>query len=953
MLFASDGRSRKMAFIGFRSIESATIALKHFNKTFIDTCKIDVEFAVNPRDAKEAVQAWSRHTEGSSRWKDQHQPPKETIPTETTPSSSSKQTDPSMIARSKASKSSAFSQSAFYGLSSNTNLSKLMEDSKFQEYLHVMQSRSKNKFWSNTTMEDGSMNGATTEADLKSVRGDASYQTYEDYLKEQGLPGHEEDGEEGEEDDDEYFNQPMLERNDEEMNKLEKIPNINTDGSEKKMKKAKKEHSDSDSDSDDADVTLSNPLLLNQDVSDLDYLKSKQSGMKDFDDDSDMEDAPTNTTPTTTTTKEKKSSKRKATNEAPAHDDDDDDDEKKVVVDDETGAGDADDDALKAAYEADLAAERAAAESKTAADELMETGRLFLRNLSYSVTESDLRTLFSPFGTISEIHLPIDEFGKSKGFAYVSFMFPAHALAAQRTLDGEFFLGRLLHILNGRPKPEKKSEWEKLQEMGDDALKNVTYKKKKELEMQAKAGTKKDQQSWNMLFLRSDTVTDAIATKYGINKSDILDTTNDVSSSSSTGMAVRLALAESTLISETKSFLSSHGVDIQVFDQPKSETQRSKTCLLIKNLPPNTELDELRRLFGKHGSLGHVVMPPSKTICLLEFIEERDALKAFKALAYKKFKFVPLYLEWAPKGTFGLDGDSSNTTTKVGGSGVVEGKKSMVDDVDENEERHGKSSSESCTIYVKNLNFDTTNESLKTLFTTIGPLRSCTIQTKKNTRQRPGMNDPSVLSMGYGFVEFRSSNDATKALQQLQGIQLDNHALELKLSSRGTTSSTASTAKPRTPSAVAHVAASAASGSTSSTGSAAPSSKLLVKNVPFETTARELRELFSAFGTIQRIRLPKKFGQLGHRGFAFIDFGSKAEAKNAMENVKHSHLYGRHLVIEYAAASIEQDSQDVEGLRKKTQEQFATQQGGAPPHKKRRVDADEDEIDQAFEKQFK
>lgn len=114
-----------------------------------------------------------------------------------------------------------------------------------------------------------------------------------------------------------------------------------------------------------------------------------------------------------------------------------------------------------------------------------------------------------------------------------------------------------------------------------------------------------------------------------------------------------------------------------------------------------------------------------------------------------------------------------------------------------------------------------------------------------------------------------------------------------------------------------------------------------------------MRDLFSSFGSIQRIRLPKKFGQLGHRGFAFIDFVTKNEAKNALENVKHSHLYGRHLVIEYAAPTVEHDSQDVDELRKKTATQFEAAQQGAPPNKKRKVDQGGDEIDEAFDKQFK
>ena len=37
------------------------------------------------------------------------------------------------------------------------------------------------------------------------------------------------------------------------------------------------------------------------------------------------------------------------------------------------------------------------------------------------------------------------------------------------------------------------------------------------------------------------------------------------------------------------------------------------------------------------------------------------------------------------------------------------------------------------------------------------------------------------------------------------------------------------------------------------------------------------------------------------RGFAFVDFATKQEARSAMEAVQGAHLYGRRLVIEWAA----------------------------------------------------
>lgn len=46
------------------------------------------------------------------------------------------------------------------------------------------------------------------------------------------------------------------------------------------------------------------------------------------------------------------------------------------------------------------------------------------------------------------------------------------------------------------------------------------------------------------------------------------------------------------------------------------------------------------------------MLPPAKTIALVEFSEPNEAKKAFRELAYKKFKHVPLFLEWAPMNIF-------------------------------------------------------------------------------------------------------------------------------------------------------------------------------------------------------------------------------------------------------------------------------------------------------------
>ena len=87
--------------------------------------------------------------------------------------------------------------------------------------------------------------------------------------------------------------------------------------------------------------------------------------------------------------------------------------------------------------------------------------------------------------------------------------------------------------------------------------------------------------------------------------------------------------------------------------------------------------------------------------------------------------------------------------------------------------------------------------------------------------------------------------------------------------------------------------------------------------MPFEASKREVKELFAAFGQLKTLRLPKKFDG-SHRGFAFVEFVSKAEAAKALHALQSTHLYGRKIVVAYAEAE-----QSVDELRKKMRSQLA------------------------------
>ena len=96
--------------------------------------------------------------------------------------------------------------------------------------------------------------------------------------------------------------------------------------------------------------------------------------------------------------------------------------------------------------------------------------------------------------------------------------------------------------------------------------------------------------------------------------------------------------------------------------------------------------------------------------------------------------------------------------------------------------------------------------------------------------------------------------------------------------------------------------------------SSATCTKLAVKNIAFEATRKELRELFGSFGPLKSVRLPRKFDG-AHRGFAFVEFTTKHDSQTAFDALSSTHLYGRRLVIEWAESTQELDAARAKAMK--------------------------------------
>ncbi len=80
---------------------------------------------------------------------------------------------------------------------------------------------------------------------------------------------------------------------------------------------------------------------------------------------------------------------------------------------------------------------------------------IFVGNMNFQTTESDLRALFAPFGQVTRVHMAMDrETGRARGFAFVEMPNDDEAAKAIAGLDGKEAGGRNLKVNEARPKGE-------------------------------------------------------------------------------------------------------------------------------------------------------------------------------------------------------------------------------------------------------------------------------------------------------------------------------------------------------------------------------------------------------------------------------------------------------------------------------------------------------------------
>ncbi len=83
--------------------------------------------------------------------------------------------------------------------------------------------------------------------------------------------------------------------------------------------------------------------------------------------------------------------------------------------------------------------------------------KIYVGNLSYEVTEEDLRLALEQFGQVESVAIIKDKYsGQSKGFGFVEMASKAQGQSAIDGLNGKELKGRTLNVNEARPRTESR-----------------------------------------------------------------------------------------------------------------------------------------------------------------------------------------------------------------------------------------------------------------------------------------------------------------------------------------------------------------------------------------------------------------------------------------------------------------------------------------------------------------
>jgi polyadenylate-binding protein len=361
------------------------------------------------------------------------------------------------------------------------------------------------------------------------------------------------------------------------------------------------------------------------------------------------------------------------------------------------------------------------------------TTSLYVGDLDFSVTESQLYDLFNQAGQVVSVRVCRDmSTRRSLGYGYVNYNNPQDAARALDLLNFTPLNGKTIRVMYSHRDPSIRKSG-----AANIFIKNLD----KAIDNKALHDTFST--FGNILSCKIATDPSGQSKGYGFVQFE-----NDESAQNA------IDKLNGMLINDKQVYVG------HFLRKQERETVMSKTKfnnVYVKNLAESTTEEDLEKIFGEYGPLTSVVVMrdgngKSKCFGFVNFENADDAANAVEALNSKKVDEKEWYVGKAQK--------KSERELELK-SRFEQTAKETVDKF------------QGVNLYVKNLDDSIDDDKLKELFSEFGTITSCKV-----------MRDPSGVSRGSGFVAFSSPEEASRALAEMNGRMVVSKPLYVALAQR-------------------------------------------------------------------------------------------------------------------------------------------------------------------------
>jgi nucleolin len=183
----------------------------------------------------------------------------------------------------------------------------------------------------------------------------------------------------------------------------------------------------------------------------------------------------------------------------------------------------------------------------------------------------------------------------------------------------------------------------------------------------------------------------------------------------------------------------------------------------------------------------------------------------------------------------------------------------------------------SANVFVGKLSWNVDNDWLKSEFDQFGEISSARVMFDRTTQK----------SRGFGYVEFANVEDATKAVEAMNGKEIDGREINVNFAS----------ARPAPTEGARQDRAKQFNDKPSD-----PSKTLFVGNLSFQADENTIYETFGEYGSVQSVRLITDRETGAPKGFGYVEFEDVDQAKAALEALAGQDVAGRSIRLDYAPA---------------------------------------------------